>query len=274
MLTMRKEILVPAVAVVGGGVGFVLRRWGLNVGFEADTGLPIPGAPSNLALIALSVAMAVVLVLLCQGKKPAFSGYQQAFQAKGNTLYTAAGTLSAFLLLLGGAWMASQTLLGGELVFTRLLTGVLALVAGLCVAATVRDNYRGAGTGKYSFRLLMPAYAFCVWLIAAYQVRAGDPVRLDYVYELFAIIAGLLGLYGAASFSFERGHTTLTCLFSLLGVYFSLVTLADSHQPADLLLYAFTIVYLLTNTATLLHNAARPLPVEPDENDTEGSSDA
>lgn len=271
---MRKEIVAPAVAVAGGGVGFALRRWGLSAGFEADTGLPISGAPSHLALIALSVAVAAVLALLCWGKKPAFIGYGQAFQAKGSTLYAAAGTLSAFLMLLGGAMMLAQPLLGGELVFTRLITGALALAAGLCVAATVRDNYRGAGTGKYSFRLLMPAYAFCVWLIAAYQVRAGDPVRLDYVYELFAIIAGLLGLYGAASFSFERGRTFFTGLFSLLGVYFSLVTLADGHQPADLLLYAFTILYLLTNTVTLLHNAARPLPVEPDENDTEGSSDA
>ena len=91
---------------------------------------------------------------------------------------------------------------------------------------------------------------------------------------LVVVDSGLLGLYGAASFSFERGRTFFTSLFSLLGVYFSLVTLADGHQPADLLLYAFTILYLLTNTVTLLHNAARPLPVEPDENDTEGSSDA
>lgn len=270
---MRKEIVAPAVAVAGGAVGFALRRWGLGAGFEAGTGLPISGAPSHLALIALSVAVAAVLALLCRGKKPALTGYGQAFQAKGSTLYAAAGTLSAFLLL-GGAMMLGQPLLGGALVFTRLITGALAVAAGLCVTATVRDNYRGGGSGKYSFKLLMPAYAFCVWLIAAYQVRAGDPVQLDYVYELFAIIAGLLGLYGAASFSFERGRTLFTGLFSLLGVYFSLVTLADGHQPADLLLYAFTIVYLLTSTVTLLHNAARPLPVEPDENDTEGSSDA
>ena len=39
---MRKEIIVPAVAVIGGGVGFALRRWGLDTGFEPDTGLPIP----------------------------------------------------------------------------------------------------------------------------------------------------------------------------------------------------------------------------------------
>lgn len=271
---MRKEILVPAVAVIGGGAGFALRRWGLDTGFEPDTGLPIPGAPANLALIALSVVMVVLLALLCWGKKGNLSGYSQAFRAQGNTLYATAGVLSGFLLLGAGALMAVEPLMGGELVYTRLITAVLALIAGVCVMLTVRDNLRGLSNGKYSFKLLMPAYAFCVWLIAAYQVRAGDPVQLDYVYELFAIIAGLLGLYSAASFSFERGRPFLTCLFSLLGVYFSLVTLADGHQLADMLLYAFTILYLLTNTVTLLHNAARPeLPAQ-GEHDTEGSSDA
>lgn len=271
---MRKEIIVPAVAVIGGGVGFALRRWGLDTGFEPDTGLPIPGAPATMALIALSVVMVVLLALLCWSGKTAFSGYGQAFQAKGNTLYATAGVISGFLLLGAGVLLAAEPAMGGELVYTRLITAALALVAGVCVVLTVRDNLRGGSEGKYSFKLLMPAYAFCVWLIAAYQVRAGDPVRLDYVYELFAIITGLLGLYGAASFSFERGRTFLTALFSMLGVYFSLVTLADGHQLADLLLYAFTILYLLTNTVTLLHNAARPeLPAQ-GEHDTEGSSDA
>ena len=270
---MRKEIIVPAVAVIGGGVGFALRRWGLDTGFEPDTGLPIPGAPATMALIALSAVMVVVLALLCWSGKTAFSGYGQAFQAKGNTLYATAGVLSGFLLLGAGVLLAAEPLMGGELVYTRLITAVLALVAGGCVVLTVRDNFRGESEGKYSFKLLMPAYAFCVWLIAAYQVRAGDPVQLDYVYELFAIITGLLGLYFAAGFSFDKGRCVPTVFFSLLGVYFSLTTLADSHDWASMALYGFTILYLLASSALLLHNAARPLPQEPVENDTEGSSD-
>ena len=271
---MRKEIILPVVAVVCGGAGFALRRWELATAFEAGTGLPIPGAAATLALAGFSLLTAAVLALLCRGKYPAFSGYGPAFRAKGNTLYAMAGILAAFLLLGGGALMLTGPVLGGELVYTRLITGALAVAAGLCAAVTVRDNYRGTQVPKYSFRLLMPAYAFCVWLIAAYQVRAGDPVRLDYVYELFAIITGLLGLYGAASFSFARGRLFPTCLFSLLGVYFSLVTLADGHRLSELLLYAFTILYLLTNTVTLLHNAARPEDSAQGEHDTEGSSDA
>ena len=272
---MRKEIILPAVAVVCGGAGYALRRWELATAFEAGTGLPISGAPATLALAGFSAAAAVLLALLCRGNYPVMSGYGPAFRAKGNTLYAVMGVIAAFLLLAGGGLMLAGPALGEELVFTRLIAGAMALAAGVCVAVTVRDNYRGAEVQKYSFRLLIPAYAFCVWLIAAYQVRAGDPVRLDYVYELFGIIASLLGLYCTASFSFERGRVFPTCLFSLLGVYFSLVTLADAHDLATVLLYAFSIVYLLTSTVTLLFNAARGgAPARDEKETTEGTRDA
>ena len=152
-------------------------------------------------------------------------------------------------------------------VVTRLILAALCVASFACVVATTRNNFRGEGKGKYNFTLLMPAYTGCVWLIAAYQVRAGDPVQLDYIYELFAIIAVLLGLYFNAGFSFERGKPFRAVLFSLLGVYFSLVTLADGHDPATTLLYGFAVVYLLSSTAVLLHNAARRpgAPMDPPE---------
>ena len=191
---MRKEILLPAVAAAGGVVGFAFRRWELATAFEADTGLPIDGAPATMALIVLSVVMAVVLALLCRGKYPAFTGYDQAFQAKGNTAYATAGILSAFLLLAAAALLVYEFFQAGpDRVYTNLLVAALALAAGFCVMGTVQNNFKGLGRGKLNFTLLLPAYACCVWLIAAYQVRAGDPVQLDYVFELFAIIASQIG---------------------------------------------------------------------------------
>ena len=274
MLTMRKEILLPAIAVVGGGAGFALRRWELATAFEADTGLPISGASATMALIALSVVVAAVLLILSfMGKYPRFSGYDQAFSAKNNTLYAMAGILSGFLLIGAGGLMAYDFATGANPIYTRLIVAVLAVASGLCVMSTVRDNFKGENKGKYSVPLLVPAFAFCVWLIAAYQVRAGDPVQLDYVFELFGIIASLLGLYFIAGFSFDKGKCGPAVFFSLLGVYFSLVTLADGHDLASMLLYGFAILYLLASSALLLYNAARPLPEEPVENDTEGSSD-
>ena len=265
---MRKEIVLPAATVAVGAAGFLLRRWELATAFEPDTGLHIPGSPATWALIALSAALAAALVLLCRGKYPDFAGgYDQAFQAKGNTLYATAMILSAFLLLAAAGGMVLSFLRRENTVVTRLILAALCVASFACVVATTRNNFRGEGKGKYNFTLLMPAYTGCVWLIAAYQVRAGDPVQLDYIYELFAIIAVLLGLYFNAGFSFERGKPFRAVLFSLLGVYFSLVTLADGHDPATTLLYGFAVLYLLSSTAVLLHNAARRpgAPMDPPE---------
>ena len=275
---MRKEIVLPSLAVGGGIVGLLLRRWELATAFEADTGLVTPNMPSTWALIIWSVLLAAAFILLCRGKHRSFAGgYDAAFAAKGNTVYITAMVLAAFLLLASAvlnymgipaayaeavAAARAGNAQGTPLfnVLPRAILGALAAVSFFCVLSTGRNNYRGEGKGKFSFPLLAPAYMGCIWLIAAYQVRAGDPVRQDYIYELFAIIASLLGLYFTAGFSFERAKVFRSSLFSLLGVYFSLVTLADGHELYITLLYGFCILSLTANVTALLANDARPEP--------------
>ena len=275
---MRKEIVLPSLAVGGGIVGLLLRRWELATAFEADTGLVTPNMPSTWALIIWSAVLAVVFILLCRGKhRPFAGGYDAAFAAKGNTVYVTAMVLAAFLLLASAvlnymgipaayaeavAAARAGNAQGTPLfnVLPRAILGALAAVSFFCVLSTGRNNYRGEGKGKFSFPLLAPAYMGCIWLISAYQVRAGDPVRQDYIYELFAIIASLLGLYFTAGFSFERAKVFRSSLFSLLGVYFSLVTLADGHELYVVLLYGFCILSLTANVTALLANDARPEP--------------
>lgn len=296
---MRKEIVLPSLAVGGGIVGFFLRRWELATAFEADTGLVTPNMPSTWALIIWSVVLAVVFILLCRGKhRPFTGGYDAAFSAKGNTVYVTAMVLSAFLLLASavlnymGIPAAYQEAVAAARagnaqgtplfnVLPRAILGLLAVISFFCVLSTSKNNYRGEGKGKFSFPLLAPAYMGCIWLIAAYQVRAGDPVRQDYIYELFAIIASLLGLYFTAGFSFERAKVFRSALFSLLGVYFSLVTLADGHDLYTVLLYGFCILNLTANVTALLANDARPEPKDrparqeedPEDSETEVSPD-
>ena len=275
---MRKEIVLPSLAVGGGIVGLLLRCWELAAAFEADTGLVTPDMPSTWALIIWSALLAAAFILLCRGKHRSFAGgYDAAFAAKGNTVYITAMVLGGFLLLASAvlnymgipaayaeavaavrAGNAQTTPLFA--VLPRAILGALAAVSFFCVLSTGRNNYRGEGKGKFSFSLLAPAYMGCIWLIAAYQVRAGDPVRQDYIYELFAIISSLLGLYFMAGFSFERAKVFRSSLFSLLGVYFSLVTLADGHELYVVLLYGFCILSLTANVTALLANDARPEP--------------
>ena len=296
---MRKEIVLPSLAVGGGIVGFFLRRWELATAFEADTGLVTPNMPSTWALIIWSAALAVVFILLCRGKhRPFHGGYDAAFAAKGNTVYVTAMVLGGFLLLASavlnymGIPAAYQEAVAAARagnaqgtplfnVLPRAILGLLSAISFFCVLSTGKNNYRGEGKGKFSFPLLAPAYMGCIWLIAAYQVRAGDPVRQDYIYELFAIIASLLGLYFTAGFSFERAKVFRSSLFSLLGVYFSLVTLADGHELYITLLYGFCILSLTANVTALLANDAMPEPKarparpaeDPEDSETEVSPD-
>ncbi len=279
---MPKEIIVPAAAAAGGIAGFFLRRWELSSAFEPETGLPIPMAPATLALIGLSAVMAAVLLVLCLGKHSVFpGGYDQAFQARGSTAYVLAMTLAAFLFLAAGFLtvlelpnaytaevdrLAAMRLGGVPLlaVLPMALLAVLAILACPCVLTTARNNYRGEGKGKLSLPLLVPAFMGCVWLITAYQKRAADPIQIDYVYELFAIVFALLGLYYMAGFSFERAKVVRAAWTSAMGVYFTLVTLADGHSLAHLLLSGAVLLDLTANRAVLLVNDRRVRDATPE----------
>lgn len=272
---MRKEIVLPAAAIAGGAAGFFLRRWELLSAFEPDSGLSIPGMPATWALIALSAAVITLLALLCRGTgKDYYGGYDRAFCAKGNTLYMAAMVASAFLMVIPGVLLLLQVpgLYQEASLQTRGLPMLsllpMALLALLCLASAWsifqlgKNNYRGEGRGKYSSSLLIPSYAACMWLAVAYQSCNGDPVILDYVYQLLAIIAVVLGTYFTAGFGFERAKVFFSAFFSLAALYFILVTLADTHEPAFLLLYAAFFLYFAASAAVLLYNA-RHTPLGP-----------
>lgn len=277
---MRKEIILPGIAVTGGIIGFFIRRWNLAEAFEPETGLAIPHSPSTAALIGLSAVIFVVFVLMCRGEYNSLpGGYDQAFQAKGNPAYLFVSGLSA--ILMGAAALVSALRLFDEYqavketfsvidaqgtavwgailaMFPRISLSVLCLASFFGVLFAIKNNYQGAGRGRLSFLVLMPGYTFCIWLICAYQQWAGDPVILDYIYEMLAIITSLLGLCFTAGFSFEKIRVSRASLFSLLGIYFSLVTLADRHDMLSVLLYSFAILYLLASVAALLYQAQQP----------------
>lgn len=268
---MRKELVLPVTAAVSGAAGFFLRRWELASAFEADTGLPIPGMPATWALIALSAAAVLALALLCRGSHRVFpGGYDEAFSARGRTLYMAGMVAAAFLMVIAGALFLMELpqlyaeaklqtkgtpMLG---LLPRALLAVLALCSGWSLFQLGKNNYRGEGQGKYSSSLLIPAYTACMWLIVAYQARSGAPIILDYVYQLFAVIAAVLGSYFMAGFGFERAKTFRSAFFSLCAMYFILVTLADTHEPGFLALYLAFFLYFAASSAVLLYNARQP----------------
>ena len=269
---MRKELILPVTAIVGGAIGFFLRRLELATAFEPDTGLPIEGMPVTWALIALSAAVAVVLLLLCPGVGKGFEGgYDQAFRARDAAPYMMGMTAGAFLTAAAGVLLllklprlyAEASLETSGFPMFSLVPMVLLAVLCLCSAWSMlmlgKNNYRGEEKGKYSAWLLIPAYTCCMWLIVSYQEHSGDPIILDYVYQLFAVIAAVLGCYFLSGFGFGRSRPAAAAFFSAEAMYFALVTLADAHEPAFLLLYAGCFFYFAASSVALLYNLGRPL---------------
>lgn len=281
---MRKNILPPILTVLWGAVGFALRKWQLTAGFEPDTGLPIPGAPAATALVVWSALLVLVLVLLCRDMGPART-WKRALDAQGNSLFLTAVVLGAFLLLVSAGAEAVTlsatyrtslaTLSEGETIgWTAAVMPplrILLCAAGFpCALIWGQQLARKSPKRRESLLLLELCFLFCVWLISDYQVRAADPVTQNYMYAIFGIVCGLLGLYYISGWSFQTGKFRRTVVFCLLGAYFSLVTLADRHTLAEITRYAFVILFLTAHAALFLNPPPlSSLREDPEETDTQ-----
>lgn len=276
----QKSILPPLTAILAGAVGFALRKWQLSAGFERDTGLAVPGAPSALLLLLWSLAVAVLLALLCWRAAQDPQRLRSLDGAVGNPACLGAILLSAVLLLASaGAEVVAFSVPGGrssilaDTVLTQVASRVLPplrilLCGGGVLAAGLwgRNLYTGGEKHRESLAILELCFLFSVWLISDYQLRSADPVVMDYVYEILAIVAVLMALYYLAGCSFGEPKPARALFFSLMGPYFCLVTLADTHSLADVFRYGFGSLFLLAHALFVLF---APLPAGEEKPETE-----
>lgn len=279
---MGKNTLIPALAVICGGVGYALRRWQLRAGFEPDTGLDIPGAPPAVALVVLTLAVAALLVALCWRNKERMD-WRRAFPAQGNVLFMTAMALAAFLLL-GSAVLEVVGLSGSFQMADHAETAYLRTVGRVIPVLRIafsalgfpsvllwgRALYRNDGKGEECLGLPALALLYCVWLVSNYQVQNSEPVVMRYLYEVLAVVSALMALYYLAGYSFQKeGKPRRATVLCLLGVYFSMVTLADAHSLAEICRYGFAVVFLTAHAALLLgeHPAGEPVETEETEAD-------
>lgn len=245
------NLIFPLLLALAGGVGgFFLRRWELSTVFDSN-GLPALWSTPSLLLIALSVVLAAAFLLLVRRPRYLPADYSEAFCPKGCWLYPAGMALSAAALLFAGVLGFRY---GGYCSLLCKLTNLMFLLSFLCILVVAWTNFRGRPL-RYSLPLLVPGYTLCLWLVSAYQQRAADPVVLNYVYELLAIICTLLCLYFSAGYSFGRPKFIHCAFTGLLGIYFTMVTFADAHTTADRLVLLFALLYQLLHVIPLLYHS-------------------
>ena len=131
-----------------------------------------------------------------------------------------------------------------------------------CTLLWARQLSREGEGRRESLLLLELCLLFCLWLISDYQVRAADPVVLDYVYEVFAIAAAVMALYYLSGYSFQTGKPRRTLVTTMAAAYFSMVTLADGHGLSDTTRLGFVVLFMTAHAALILSapNEAEPEP--------------
>ena len=303
---MRKEILLPGLALTGGVIGAALRRWALTAAFEPDTGLAIATHPAMLALTAFTAAIVLALALLCRAcpVKLADASYHKAFYAPEMPLPVISQAaavvlgLSAILLLsevpplylsrlteleLDG-YVGPNQLRSFLFAAPELAQSLLGLAAAVSLFFAARGLAGEGGKLGFGTTVLLPGFYTCIWLINAYRDLATDPVILAYFWHLLAIIAVVLALYYAAGFSYQNVRPRLTLFFSLLGVFSCLTTLPDPHSLVELLALAAFLLWLTAASIALLRNLLglphtappkqapprpKPLPTDDEDDDVD-----
>lgn len=269
---MRKDFVLPALAVVGGAAGFLVRTWQRSSALDPSTNLFIHGAPATWALLGVLLAVAVLAVALCSGG-PTFDGEEaQAFQCP-STFYMTLMTVAAMGFLASAAagvpqlmqelqaWQAdpSRHLLPASLGLSIL--GCLAGAIGSFVLG--KANYRALSGEQVRLAATLPAYAALPWLIRLYQSYSSDPVLLNSFVPLLAAVFLLLALHGQACFFYRRPRCRSFTVFAVLGVCFGLTALADQLSLFDSLLTASFVVCTFSALVALSGRRFASAPLGP-----------
>ena len=270
MFIMKKETLFPLAATAGGIVAFLLRFLQNRTGFEATTGLPVPGNVPGIALILFLILMAAGLFVLSR-KLPAYENedFPTLFSSDNNSnlflpvigilLIALSGladlyeylTLNNLLVQLKSAADPYGTVVENSVkCFTpasQLILGAVSVLTAGALFSTVVDcqkiGHRKAFNGVY---LLIPPVALVVRLVFTYRLESVNPSLEAYYTEMLALVFLTLAFYTLSSFAFNAGNLRRFAFFVGLSLTFVFPTLADGGPHlSSLLLYAGSAVTLM-----------------------------
>ncbi len=262
---MRKDILLPTLAVAGGGAGFALRYWQIATAFDEEKLLFRSGAPATLVLLGVLGWLAVLTALLVRGDS-APEEYRQAFfcPSSGYMTLMAAGSFLMFAAAALGLLEAREQMelwrmnAGVSFPAMMLVTVVLCIPGGVAGLMLGKGNYRNTLPEFYPVLATLPAYAVLPWVVALYQANSRQPEPMLFVFSLVGVVCVALGLYGSASFAFGRPRPKLCLFFSLMGVVLLLTSLADRPGRFYAVMSLACVLLLLAQSYALLRSAFGP----------------
>ena len=251
---MNKRLMIFPVLFAGGAVAFGLRLAQNLTGFEADTGLPVPGNLPGLVLPLFLAALGAGLFLLSRRlpqENPPGPSFPAAFCAPGMVPFLI--TLSGiFLMALSGLrdffvsitalgavsgelpTMAAISLTGSQSPLSTLLLACTALGCALCAFLAVL-RCKGTLSGAFpSVFLLVPVVCLVVRLVLVYRLDSVNPVLATYYPGLLSIVFLTLGFFRLSSFAFQAGRTSPLVFYAAVSLVLGLVLLADDVSSSAL----------------------------------------
>ena len=235
---MRKDILLPALAVAGGAAGFLLRRWQLASAYVPETGLFIHGAPATLALLGLLGLLALAFLLLSWEKGEGPSDFLPAFRCPEPGQMAALAAAGFLLFAAGGfgmqdgfralrMWRLDPSLYPFSNPGSQLLAGALCVPAGFGILLMGRMAYREELNAAACRLASFPAFAGLIWLFACHLEHGTEPVLMKYGVQLAAVLLLTLAHYLLAGFLFDRPYRCPTAFLALTGAAAGITSLAD-----------------------------------------------
>lgn len=215
-----KKILYLIWIVLAGLGGAALRGMSLLHGYEADTGLPVEGYLPAMALIGLTVAVA--LTALLTGRL----GFQSRSSWSFEQMYGNMPLLLRLVCMLCGlgaagicAWgmyslpdqvaeqaavYGDQILLPGRLIVTATAVAWgLGVLSGLCMLLLARGQGSKPATRLTGLCCTVPIFWCCLDLIMVYHENSGNPVLSDYSYLLLMIIAVMASFHSIGTYLYS-----------------------------------------------------------------------
>ena len=259
---MRKDVVLPALALTGGVAGFFLRRWQWDSAYQPDAGLFVHGAPATYALLGLTALLAVLFLFALWKMQKGLDDFLPAFalfSTGQEILY-----VSAWLLLIAAGgfgmmggfktlrlWQASPGMYQLSLPVSQLLTGALCIFAGFGVLYMGRMACRRKLSEQECLLAPFPALAALVWLFSTHLKHGTEPVLMKYAFNLFAVLLLTLAHYYAAGFLYGKPRPRRTAFCALMGTAVGIISLADlpdlftAAATAGFTLSALTLVRAL-----------------------------
>jgi hypothetical protein len=220
-MSKRAYIYLPIFAVITGVCGAVIRAVELYRAFDTDTGLMAPGDMSVQVMRVFTVAVIIISAVLSALLKGRLADDLHLLSGEDNTVSKIISTAGCLMLIAAAAYdyMAGRSTL-------RVSEIVLLLLA---VFSAISLIVRMIKPGKdYAFFSIVPVFWCSFWLILIYRDRSIDPVVEYYIYELFAVVTGMIFFYRLAGYEFGSRKPRLSVFFGIIAVYLGFVTALGS----------------------------------------------